>query len=197
MDLFWMEKQTIVPFDHSSFVSTLLWRKSWHNCMKCFGFHWTGQTANMRHFFTWVLHGALVLILHQILTKASLRGPQGTEPAGAVQSTKAQDFPLQLAMGIQKDQHHATWFHLEMLKQPQRNIFSVREKGKTMQPLICTFSMNTISNWRINIWTITEVPNTLPWAYEDSKHNDILLAASKARVGELLYSLQWTFLSWL
>lgn len=66
------------------------------------------------------LHGffpeLLILILHQVLMKASLRGPQGTEPAGAVQSTKAQDFPLRLPVELQEDQYHPIWLDLEMLK---------------------------------------------------------------------------------
>lgn len=62
--------------------------------------------------------------------KGSLRGPQGTEPAGAVQSTKAQDFPLRLPVKLQEDQYHPIWLYLEMLKQPERNIFLSQGKGK-------------------------------------------------------------------
>lgn len=63
---------------------------------------------------------------------------------------------------LQEDKYYPTCLYWEMLKQPQRNIFSVRSQGKRKK--MCRLNTNIISNWRINIWTITEVSSTLPWA---------------------------------
>lgn len=41
---------------------------------------------------------------------------------------RAQDLPFRLPMDLQEDQYHPTWLYPEMLRQAERNIFSVREQ---------------------------------------------------------------------
>lgn len=88
------------------------------------------------------------------MLKASLRGPQGPQ---ALKSTKAQAFPLRLSVRLQKRQIPPNSLPLAS---PEQNCFSVSQKGKTVQPLICLFSADMISNWRINLSTIMGYPTT-------------------------------------
>lgn len=123
------------------------------NTKSCFFLN-TQCCMNCRYKVSWVLPRTINTYLALDPHKASLRVPQGPE---AVKSTKGQDFPLGLSMRLQKDKYHLTWLYMEMLKKPEQNIFSVSPKGK-MQSLICKFSVNIISNWRINICTIMGYP---------------------------------------
>lgn len=106
----------------------------------------------------------LILILHQILTKASLWGPQATEPAGAIQSTR---LTFQAANGPSRRPIPSHLVVSRDAKADRKEHFLSQGTGK---PLICILSMNIISNWRINIWTTTEL---WPQAYKDSKHDVI------------------------
>lgn len=55
-----------------------------YDYIKCFSFHWTGWTTKIRH--SGSFPGPSILILHWILTKASLRSSQGPD---TVKNTKA------------------------------------------------------------------------------------------------------------